>query len=107
MNYQNQSFKNERVELTGSAFHGCTFEKCELVYRGDRPPTFQDNHFIDSVFVFTDGAIRTLYLLSNIYHAGTGGREVVEKIFENIRQREVHGHATSTITPHTPDHSLD
>jgi hypothetical protein len=104
--YQNQTFKNERVDLSDNAFHSCTFENCELVYHGDRSPTFHDNQFIDSVFLFTDAAIRTIYFLSNMYHAGNGGREVVEKTFENIRKREVHGHVTRTITPHTPDRSL-
>lgn len=106
MNYQDQTFKNERVELTGSRFHGCTFENCELVYRGDLSPTFQDNEFIDSRFVFTDAAIRTMYFLSNIYHAGTGGQEIVERTFDDIRERAFHGRETSTITPHTEDHSL-
>jgi hypothetical protein len=106
MHYQDHVFNCERVELSGNSFHNCTFEKCKLVYRGDISPTFKDNHFIDSVFEFTDAAIRTLYFLSNIYHAGHGGREVVEKTFEDIRQRAFHGHITSTITPHTPDHSL-
>ena len=27
-----------------------------------------------------------------MYHAGAGGREVVEKTFENIRQRAIRGH---------------
>lgn len=106
MNYQNQSFNNERVELSGNAYHGCTFEHCELVYRGDPSPTFKDNQFIDSVFLFTDSAIRTIYFLTNIYHAGAGGREVVEKTFEDIRQGTIHGHIARTVTPHTPDRSL-
>jgi hypothetical protein len=106
MIYQNQSFKDERVDLSDNVFHSCAFVNCELVYHGDRSPTFHDNQFIDSVFLFTDAAIRTIYFLSNMYHAGGGGREVVEKTFEDIRKREVHGSVTRTITPHTPDHSL-
>ena len=106
MIYQNRSFKNERVELTGNAYHGCIFEHCELVYRGDRSPTFEDNQFIDSVFLFADSAIRTMYFLSNMYHAGAGGREVVEKTFEDIRQRAIHGQIARTVSPHTPDHGL-
>ncbi len=106
MHHIDKTFRDERVELTGSRFHRCRFENCELVYRGDPSPTFQDNEFIDSVFVFTDAAIRTMYFLSNIYHAGAGGQEVVEKTFEDIRQRAFHGHEATTITPHTKDHSL-
>lgn len=107
MHYTDQTFRNERVDLTGSRFHNCTFENCELVYRGDPSPTFTDNQFIDSTFVFKDAAIRTLYFLSNIYHAGKGGEEIVEQTFDDIRNRAIHGVEASTITPHTPDHSLD
>jgi hypothetical protein len=56
--------------------------------------------------VFKDAAIRTLYLLSNIYHAGKGGAEIVEQTFEDIRNRAIHGVEVATITPRTPDHGL-
>jgi hypothetical protein len=106
MFYQDKTFTGERVELSGSGFHGCTFKNCELVYRGEPSPNFQDNNLVDSVFVFTDAAICTLYFLSNVYHAGRGGREVVEKTFEDIRQRAIHGRTARTVAPGTPDHSL-
>ena len=106
MQQTNKIFRDQRVELTGSRFHGCTFENCELVYRGDPSPTFQDNEFIDSTFVFKDAAIRTLYFLSNMYHSGKGGKEIVEQTFEDIRNRAIHGVEATTITPNTPDHSL-
>jgi hypothetical protein len=106
MIYQNQTFRDERVELSGNSYHGCTFERCELVYRGDRSPTFSDNEFIDSVFLFKDAAIRTIYFLSNMYHAGPGGREVVEKTFDDIRNGAIHGAVARTIRPQTPNHSL-
>ncbi|MEQ8858031.1 MAG: hypothetical protein RIC56_05240 [Pseudomonadales bacterium] len=106
MNHLDKTFRNERIELHGKAFHNCTFDNCELVFDGDRPPTFKDNRFVDSVFVFTGAATRTLYLLSNIYHAGNGGKEVVEKTFADIREHRLHGHEIRTTAPHTVDHSL-
>jgi hypothetical protein len=106
MFYQDKTFTDERVELSGRGFHGCTFKNCELVYRGEPSPNFQDNNLIDSVFVFADSAICTLYFLSNVYHTGRGGREVVEKTFEDIRRRAIHGRTARTATPDTPDHSL-
>ncbi|MFP6806623.1 MAG: hypothetical protein VB957_05510 [Pseudomonadales bacterium] len=106
MHYKDETFKDQRLELHGKSFNNCTFENCELVFDGDRPPTFKDNKFIDSVFVFTGHATRTLYLLSNIYHAGEGGKDVIEKTFEDIREHKLHGHEIKTIVPHTLDHSL-
>lgn len=106
MQFLDKNFKNERIELDGKAFHNCEFENCELVFSGDRPPTFSDNRYVDSVFVLTGNATRTMYLLSNIYHAGEGGKQVVEKIFDDIRNRDVHGHEISTVVPNTKDRSL-
>ena len=106
MNFHDEIFQNERVELGGNSFHKCTFEHCELVFDGDRSPTFTDNEFIGSVFVFTDQALRTLYFLANIYHAGAGGAEVVEHTFDAIRAGSFHGREMHTIVPHTSDNSL-
>jgi hypothetical protein len=106
MNFSEQTFDNERIDLQGKSFHGCTFNNCQLVYSGDRSPTFKDNEFVDTVFVFTGPAVRTLYLLGNIYHAGEGGQEVIESTFKGIRDGSIHGHEVHTIAPHTVDHSL-
>ncbi len=107
MNFVDQTFENERIELHGKAFRDCTFNNCELVYDGDRSPTFNNNKFIDSVFVFTGSAVRTLYFLGNIYHAGEGGREVIDQTFKDIKDGSIHGHEIRTIAPHTVEHSLD
>ena len=106
MSIQNQSFKDERIELHGKSFHNCTFENCELVFDGDRPPTLKDNRFVDTIFVFTGAATRTLYLLSNIYHAGEGGKDVIEETFGRIRDRTMHGHEIRTTAPHSVDHTF-
>ena len=107
MIYRDQAFNAERIELHGNAFHNCTFQDCELIFDGGRPPTFKDNRFVNSVFVFTDAAVRTLYLLSNIYHAGEGGKQVIEESIRDIREHRLHGHEVRTIVPYTMDHSLD
>ncbi len=106
MNHKDKTFENERVELVGDRFHNCIFTNCELVFDGHRSPTFSDNEFIDSVFVFTEHAVRTLYFLSNIYHAGDGGRQVIEQTFQDVRDGDFHGREVSTFAPRTVDFSL-
>ena len=106
MDFVNEIFENERIELSSKTFRDCTFKNCELVYNGDRSPTFNNNKFIDTVFVFTESAVRTLYFLGNIYHAGEGGREVIDKTFSDIKEGAIHGHEVRTIAPHTVEHSL-
>lgn len=104
--HQDETFTDQRIELHGRLFHGCRFERCELVFDGDRPPSFRDNEFVDSTFVFTDAAVRTLYMLSTLYHAGDGGREIVERCFEDIREHRLRGKEIRTVAPTTDDHSL-
>jgi hypothetical protein len=106
MTFRDEIFTGERIDLHGKAFQNCTFKECELVFDGDRPPTMSDNHYEDSVFVLTDAAARTLYLLSNIYHAGDGGRQVIERLFSDVRERRIHGHEIRSSVPNTADHSL-
>ena len=106
MEFRDEEFNNERVELSGNIFHNCIFRDCELVFDGDRSPTFYDNEFIDTVFVFTEAAAKTLYFLGNIYHAGTGGQEIVDRILDEVRDGEVHGREIKTAIPSTRDHSL-
>lgn len=106
MNFMNETFENTRVELHGNSYHNCTFKKCELVYDGDRSPTFYDNEYLDSIFVFTGSALRTLYFLGNMYQAGDGGKEIVEKTFADLKDQKIHGHEVRTTRPHTQDSSL-
>ena len=106
MQHRDETFRNERISLDGKSFHDCVFENCELEFTGDRPPTFSNNRYLNTVFVLSGPAIRTVYLLSNIYHAGEGGRQVFESLFEDIRNQDVHGHEVKTAIPDTPDHSM-
>ncbi|MFT5014066.1 MAG: hypothetical protein ACI9HY_003680 [Planctomycetaceae bacterium] len=106
MHYSDKTFEGERIELHEKSFHNCTFKNCELIFDGARPPTFKDNEFVDTVFVFTEAATRTLYMLSNIYHAGDGGKEVIEQTFKSIRDHELHGKEIRTSVPKTMNHSL-
>lgn len=106
MIYSNQVFDGERLELHGNFYRDCTFKNCELVYDGDPSPTFHNNQFIDTVFVFTGPALRTLYFLGNLYRAGEGGQELVEQTLSDVKEGRIHGAEVRTITPHTEDHSL-
>ncbi|XOV87797.1 MAG: hypothetical protein ACFHX7_23055 [Pseudomonadota bacterium] len=106
MQFKNESFEDQRINLDGKMFHNCEFSNCELVFSGDRPPTFSDNRYIECKFILTGAATRTIYLLSNIYHAGEGGREVVNGIFDAIRKGQIHGHEIPTQVPNTKDRSL-
>ncbi|BFM15574.1 hypothetical protein R50073_17570 [Maricurvus nonylphenolicus] len=106
MNIVDKTYEDQRVILHGNSYRNCTFKNCELVYDGDRSPTFHNNEFVDSVFVFSDAALRTLYFIGNIYHAGEGGQEVIENLLAEIKGGAIHGHEARTIIPPTASHSL-
>ena len=107
MIYVDKTFENERIDLHGKSFSGCTFSNCKLVYDGDRSPTFSNNTFIETQFIFSGAALRTLYFLGNMYHAGEGGKEVIDQTFTDIREGNVHGHEVMTAAPHTVDHRIN
>ncbi|MFA7554315.1 MAG: hypothetical protein WCY88_08695 [Spongiibacteraceae bacterium] len=106
MNIMNQTFEYQRIDLHGKSYQNCSFQHCELVYDGGRSPTFSDNEFIDSVFVFSGPALRTLYFLGNLYNSGDGGREVMEQTIDDLKNRKIHGHEVRTTKPSTEDRNL-
>lgn len=80
---QNQQFVGERVVLDGKHFVDCTFENCDLVYRGGVPPNFIRSDFAAPRFVFEDAAQSTVQFMSAIYN-GIDER-IIEKTFDEIR----------------------
>jgi hypothetical protein len=79
----NQHFTEERVVLDGKHFEDCTFENCDLVYRGGVPPNFIRSDFAAPRFVFEEAAQSTVQFMSAIYN-GIDGR-IIEKTFDEIR----------------------
>ena len=80
----NQHFTGERVVLDGKHFEDCTFENCDLVYRGGVPPNFIRSDFAAPRFVFEDAAQSTVQFMSAIYN-GIDER-IIEKTFDEIRK---------------------
>lgn len=79
----NQHFTGERVVLDGKHFEDCTFENCDLVYRGGVPPNFIRSDFAAPRFVFEGAAQSTVQFMSAIYN-GIDER-IIEKTFDEIR----------------------
>lgn len=82
-----ERFEDETVELDGGEFVGCTFEGCELVYRGgELPRRVEENTFRDCRWRFEDAAGRTVRFMSALYRGlGEHGEELVERTFDHIR----------------------
>lgn len=82
-----ERFEGETVELDGGEFVGCTFEECELVYRGgELPRRVEENTFRDCRWRFEDAAGRTVRFMSALYRGlGGHGEKIVERTFDHIR----------------------
>jgi hypothetical protein len=81
------TYENVTVKLDNSEFIGCRFLNCTLEYSGIGPVSLQGCSFNNVNWVFTGPAQNTLIFMRGIYHeAGEGGKQLIEKTFENIRK---------------------
>ena len=80
---ENQIFRGKRIYLDGCSFHGCTFERCILVYSGTLGVDLVEARFIDCRWEVEGAALRTLRFLKLLY--AVGARRLVENIFSEIR----------------------
>jgi len=83
---QGQKFNDLTIFLDGGTYTGCTFERCVLVVSGLLPIYFSGNHLIACRWEFAGPAATTIAFLTSTYVQGGGGKELVEKMFNNIRQ---------------------
>ena len=83
----NQRFEGLTVSLDGGTFHGCTFVRCRLQFRGLAPPALGGNKFEGCEWDFVGPAGDTLGFLQTLYH-DHGGTDLVERIFGLIRERQ-------------------
>jgi hypothetical protein len=78
--FTNTVFVDERIDLDGRSFQGCTFQQCELVYSGIAPLTLMDSAVNDCRWSFEGAAALTLDFMRALYMNGdAGGRAVVEQ----------------------------
>jgi hypothetical protein len=81
-----QTFQNERVEVDGSVFERCVFDRCHIVYSATDYVQFVGCTFNSCDWVFSDAADLTLVYLSALYRGlGKQGQELVDAIFDQIR----------------------
>jgi hypothetical protein len=83
MDYSKKTFKGETVTLDGNTFHQCTFENCELIYKGGKPPAMSGCSFNTPRFKFEGPAADTLAFFAAMYHGGL--QVVVDDTFKQIR----------------------
>lgn len=85
---ENRKYDNEVVNLDSNEFINCTFDGCTLVYRGGPLPKFSGNSIDKCIWNFSDAAELTLRFIAGLYQAGDGGKDVVERMFDQIRNAQ-------------------
>jgi hypothetical protein len=88
--FTNFVFVNERIELDGKTFRGCTFEGCILVYTAKAPFGIIDSALNDCEWSFEGSAALTLDLLAALYrNADDLSRAVAKETLRRITDTDL------------------
>ncbi len=92
MNYDGKTFTDVTIRIDEDVFTNSKFVRCRIVFTGVRPARFENCVFDRCEWVFDGPAENTIQYLAAMYNGlGTGGRELVEGLFDSIRKGGV-GH---------------
>ncbi len=81
---RNQRITQQRVVLDGTQYEGCTFDKCQIVYRGGDIPSLVGNTFHECQWALEGAADRTVGFMRSLFHGGLP--ELIERTFDDIRR---------------------
>jgi hypothetical protein len=99
MRYDNLIFTDETVKVDGNTYFNCRFVDSRIVYEGGPLPKFEHCVFERCQWVFDGPAENTIQYFALLYTGlGPGGKELMEGVFDSIRQGGV-GHGTLLPTP--------
>lgn len=88
--FVDRKFEDESLFIDLASFERCTFIRCELTYAGGGAADFQDCIFEDCSWTFEGSAVRTIDFLASVYRrTGKTGQDLVEGIFDSIRNSPV------------------
>jgi hypothetical protein len=82
---ENQKFEGVPVILDGYHYVKCTFINCQLVFGGGYYNLVECNIIPGCAVGLTGMAQNTLNFLSSVYRANQQGKELIEMIFQSIR----------------------
>lgn len=85
-----QVFTNTFMQLDNTHFKQCSFRQCRLIFRAEGNVAFTDCTFDHCHWILDGPAETTLLYLSALYRQlGPEGRELVEAVFQSIRDGSV------------------
>jgi hypothetical protein len=81
--HEGATFSNETVVLDSNVYNNCTFNDCEIVFRGTAPVSLQGINFNNCTWTFDGPAGLTIEFMTALYQAGM--KTLIDGTFENIR----------------------
>jgi len=85
----NQLISDQSIVVDEDEYIGCTFTRCQLIYKGGGLPMLVNNSFKECQWNFDGPAARTVQFMAALYIAG--GRAVIEATIENVRGKHSTG----------------
>ena len=88
MKFEDQTFKDQDILLDGNQYIECTFNRCQIIFKGVESMALNNPTFSDCRWHFNGPAGNTLKFLSIVYGLGDNGKQLVEAIITSIREGE-------------------
>lgn len=82
--HQGATFANETVVLDDNEYLNCTFNNCEIVFRGTASVLLNGVNFNDCRWTFEGPAGMTINFMTALYQAGI--TDLIDQTFENIKR---------------------
>lgn len=89
MRLVDKTIESCQLRIDGKHFVHCRFVNVELIYWADDDVDFEDCTFENCSWTFDEAAERMIGLLSTLQERVSGGPELVEGIFNSIRNKKV------------------
>ncbi len=87
MRFISSTFKNTTVDLDGSHYENCTFQNCDIRFRGTALFGLVGCKFESCKWSLDGPAANTIQFLRLMYKdMGDFGKQMVEATFENIKK---------------------
>jgi hypothetical protein len=84
-----KDFTDLRVELDDKLFVKCSFTRCILVFSGGAGGGLTQCTISNCVWKFEGAAANTIGFMATMYHAGQGGKDLIEGAIRNIQAGEL------------------
>lgn len=84
---EDKQISDENVYVDQNEYVHCLFIRCRIIFTGRGPARFERCTFDQCDWVFDGAAEETIQYLAALYNGlGSGGQDMVEGIFDSIRQ---------------------